>query len=192
MEICRDQAPGVDIRCIPPQGAASAQREMADGSLDLAVMVSGIPEDLRARRLYDDRFLVMVADDHPIEGPSIELSTFASYPHVLTAPLGNSEGSHLSRRLAQEGFQRRVAVTVPHFSMGPQLLAGSLMLLTLPERLAIPLAEQHGHRLLELAFDTPPISVSMTWHERAHRDPSHRWFRDAMMQAASTGKAGSS
>ena len=34
--------------------------------------------------------------------------------------------------------------------------------------------------MLSLPFQVPPVHVSMTWHERMHQDPAHKWLRDTL------------
>ena len=67
--------------------------------------------------------------------------------------------------------------------MGPLVLSQGPFILTLPERLALAYAQQHGHRVLELGFDVAEITVFTAWHERMHRDPGHKWFRNMLTRA---------
>ena len=138
--------------------------------------------ELRALRLFDDEFISLVAEDHPIGDGPFDIETYAASRHVLTAPLGNADASYLSKRLEASGLTRRVALSVPHFSVGPTVLAGSDLVLTIPKRLAEHYATVFGHRMVPLAFDVPPISVFLTWHERQHRDPAHRWLRQCLRE----------
>ena len=180
---CQSEAPGINLRFMPPSSPDACRRAMADGRLDLAFMVSGLPDELRAVRLFNDEFTSLVAQDHPIGDGPFDIETYAASRHVLTAPLGNADASYLSKRLEASGLTRRVALSIPHFSVGPTVLAGSDLVLTIPKRLAEHYARVFGHRMVPLAFDVPPISVFLTWHERQHRDPAHRWLRQCLREA---------
>jgi DNA-binding transcriptional LysR family regulator len=50
----------------------------------------------------------------------------------------------------------------------------------LPERLVrnIP-----ALRVVEAPVEVPGYEMSMLWHERVHRDPAHRWLREAIAAA---------
>ena len=183
IEVLCEEAPGVNIHCLPVPTADERSRMFFEGELDVAFMVTQIPETLRAKRLFRDRFVAIVADSHPCQDATVDLATFAAFPHVLTAPSGKANTSALSKRLALAGLERRIAVTVPHFSMGPLVLSQGPFILTLPGRLALAYAQQHGHRVLKLGFDAPEITVYATWHERMHRDPGHKWLRSMLMRA---------
>lgn len=175
----RREAPRLDLRCKPPRTSEEIAEQLMRGEVDVAFFVGQAPPHLRVRRLFVDRFVSMVCADHPHKGASIGLEGFAAYPHIVTSPVGEGRGA-FSVFLASQGCERRVALTVPQFFIGPQLLTGTDYVLTLPARLAAPLAVRGGHRLLELDFSAPSLEVWMGWHDKRHRSLAHRWFRQAI------------
>ena len=81
-------------------------------------------------------------------------------------------------------MSRTVKVAVPHFAVAPLLLVESEYVLTLPLKVAKRFAEH-----LPLVLVKPPVEIEgftdhMFWHARSHRDPAHRWLREALKEAA--------
>lgn len=79
--------------------------------------------------------------------------------------------------LAKLGHERRVMLTVGHFTTAPFVVAESDLLWTAPQ----PITEA-ASRYVALAdfatpFEIPPFLPCLTWHERQQLDPGHVWFR---------------
>ena len=178
---CRSEAPGVNLRFMPPASPDACRRAMADGRLDLTFMVSGLSDELRALRLFNDEFITLWPKTIPL-GRSVRHETYAAARHVLTAPLETLMSRTIEATRSQRIHSTRRRVS-PHFSVGPTVLGGSDLVLTIPKRLAEHYATVFGHRMVPLAFDVPAISVFLTWHERQHRDPAHRWLRQCLREA---------
>ncbi|MEE2901717.1 MAG: LysR family transcriptional regulator [Myxococcota bacterium] len=181
-----EEAPHVNVHCVPPVPGQLAHQQLASGEVDLVMWVSNIPEQLRAKKLFKDQFVAMVAKGHPHNKPTFDTKSYAQHNHLLTSPLGTKgveRSSYLSRTLEEQGLSRRIAFTVPHFTLGPRLLHNTELVLTLPKRIAETLLDPEKHRLIPLEFDTPTIEVSMVWHEKRHRESSHRWLRKQVQNA---------
>ena len=50
--------------------------------------VANIPEQLRAKKLFKDQFVAMVAKGHPHNKPTFDTKSYARHNHLLTSPLG--------------------------------------------------------------------------------------------------------
>jgi DNA-binding transcriptional LysR family regulator len=175
------EAPGIDLR-VRAHGADFVTP--LSGDMDLAVAPAGPPEGMpgvRARRLFDDRFVCVVRKGHPLARKRLTMKLFAAASHVLISPR-EKEGGYVDEALAKHGLSRRVAVMVPHFLIAPHVVAATDYVLTLAERIAARLAEPLGLAALappeELALEG--FSISALWHERLHDDPAHRFLRDRL------------
>jgi DNA-binding transcriptional LysR family regulator len=75
-----------------------------------------------------------------------------------------------------------VLLRLPSFIAAALVAAESDGIATIPANLA----ELLKHRLKLLTFrppvSMPPIMVAQYWHERYHRDTSHRWLRQASFE----------
>lgn len=179
-------APGIDLRVVPAADDFAAP--LASGEFDLAITPLR-PDDERtgvyARRLFEERFVCVVREGHPLAGKKLTPARFAAASHALISPRGK-EGGFVDDALARLGLKRRVAVAVPHFLIAPHVVASTDLILTLAGRVADVLAGPLG-----LAVLTPPreleltgFTISALWHERTHADPMQRWFRDVLAEEA--------
>jgi DNA-binding transcriptional LysR family regulator len=181
------EAPGVELRVLT-LGHDPAS-ELAAGKLDLVIMPAPAGDEgqgVRGRQILRDRFVCIARRAHPLaKKKALTLSSFAGEAHALISPWG-MEGGYVDDALAKLGLQRKVAVAVPHFLVGPHIVASSDLLLTVAERIAAVLAGPLG-----LVVLTPPTELGLTgftlsilWHDRTHDDPARRWVRDLVVAEA--------
>lgn len=124
---------------------------------------------------HADRFICALRRDHPDAG-ALTLERFTTLSHILVAPR-NLRPSQVDVALSERGLSRRVAVTLPYFSVAPAILARTDLVLTMPERLARRLAERHPLALVPSPLDLPGFTVRICWHERMQQDPAHAFLR---------------
>src|SRR5690554_2306904 len=102
------------------------------------------------------------------EAPGVDLHAVpytmerTSARHLLVSMSGDAHG-FVDSYLDQKGLGRRIAATVNHFSIVPQLLRES-----------------------DLPFPVDPTSLYLIWHNRHDRDPGIVWLREhleTLMQA---------
>ena len=179
--LLRRAAPNVDLHVRAATRAVFS--ELGEGGADLGFVVRAPTEaGIRARKLLGDRFVCLVRDGHPARR-DLDMAAFLKYPHGLVAPLG-AAGSFVDDELRAQGLgPRRVAVVVPHFALAPALVAGTDLILTLPERIARPMAADRALRVVPLPLKLAPFAVQVAWHDRVHRDPAVTWLRGQITAA---------
>lgn len=183
LERLAKSAPRVDVavRSTPME---TAERQLAEGSLDLAVVVSPTTRAGFYREpLFRERFVCVLRRGHPFERGKLTLDRYCAASHVLVAPRG-TPGSPLDAELAELGRRRRVALSVPHFLVAPHVVARSDLVWTAPESMARSFAQ-----LLPLVVRPLPLRIEgfvmlQLWHERHQRDPAHVWLRRQVAAAA--------
>jgi DNA-binding transcriptional LysR family regulator len=168
--------------------------ELDRGALDVAVsFFRDLPARLAAEHLFDEDFVCAVRRGHPEVGRRLGLRQFTRLPHLLVSPRAGVTGT-VDAALAARGLTRRVAMTVPHFTVAPAVLARTDCVATLAGRVA-----RLGARVAPLRLVAPPIAlpgfaVHMVWHPRSEADPAARWLRGqiraATAAAASTRRRG--
>ena len=77
-----------------------------------------------------------------------------------------------------------MALRIRYFLAAPPLVAGTDLVLTLPESVATSFAASAGLRVLEPPVVLAPFATHLVWHERYDADPGHRWLREAVGRAA--------
>jgi len=145
-----------------------------------------VPPALKARKLYDERFVVAQRKSHPRGTASFELDTYCALEHVLVSTSGGSFFGFMDEHLEALGRRRRVALSVQHFTLVPELLARTDYLATLPYRLIARYRDRVD--LFELPFEARGFSMHAAWHPRNHADPALVWLRETVA-ALSPGNA---
>lgn len=169
-------APGVGVDLVGP--AAAFSRGLEEAQVDLVVgMAAGATGSLRARTLFRDGWACLVPARH--QGP-LDRTTWLATPHVVVSTTRGSSGP-IDMMLAREGLTRRVGARVHTFGLVPAVVEATGWIATLPRRVA----ERGGPgvRLEAAPVTLPDITLSMLWHERAHHDPAHGWFREVVVSA---------
>lgn len=176
------EAPGVSLWVAP--NTAEDPFDLREGRVDATIGVySGLPPELRIRRLFTDSFACVVRAAHSGVGEGLSLEDFVGLTHVLISPRGRP-GSTVDSVLAGRGLERRVVRVVPYFLAGLELVARSDHVLTVSRRLAEALAPSLGLRVLEPPIALPTYALQLLWHPRHDGDAGHAWLRDALVRAA--------
>ena len=179
----RATAPGVVLEVLGPR--SRLLERLSRGELDFSFSVAlDDSTSLYSQKMFTDRFVCLVSDDHPTVRNKLDRPTYLRLPHALVSPLGGSTG-HVDRELSRTGESRRVAVLLPDFMVAPRILRGTDLILTLPERVARLFAED-GIRLLDPPIDLPQLTTHLVWHERLSRDPAAHWFRTLVEEVTRT------
>jgi DNA-binding transcriptional LysR family regulator len=182
-------APGVDLWAVPLRD--DPVPDLAAGDVDVSIGVwrsRAFPSGFYERRLFDDRFRVVVRGAHPAAQQRLTLARYLALPHLLIAPRGTA-GSYVDDALAALGHTRRVAAAVPHFLVAPHVVAATDLVVTLASRIAAVLAEPFGLLSLPPPLELPTFTTSLLWHERAHHDAGQRWLRDQLLAVSPKGAA---
>lgn len=170
----REAAPRAVLSVVGPKRRLPERMARGEFDFGLAVYLED-SASIYTQRLFDDRFVCLVAEDHPKIRGKLDRKAFLAHPHALISPLGGATG-YVDRELARKGESRHVAVVLPDFLMAPRAIQGTDLILTLPERIA-RLFVKDGLRMLEPPLDLPPLRAHLIWHERVSRDPACQWFR---------------
>lgn len=177
----RAAAPSIDLMFRAVSG--KLYHDLSDGGCDLAFAVRVDDQaNLKIRKLFTDRYVCLVSEDHPDVGRALTLDLFLRLPHAFVAP-GGTPGGAVDRALTELGHTRRVAVTVPHFFVAPAVVERTDLVITLPERIADIVAPRHRLRKLPHPLKLPPFDVLLAWHERVHHDPGNAWLREQVARA---------
>jgi len=82
----------------------------------------------------------------------------------------------VENRLRELGHERRIGLRVPHFSVLPDIIAGSELLVTVPSRLGRSYAAPGRMQVFGLPFRVPEIEVTLHWHEGGGDLAARRWL----------------
>jgi DNA-binding transcriptional LysR family regulator len=186
MNLLAQEGPGISVR-VDHLGARWEQA-LQTGGVDLKLgRKYRIGAGLRSQTLFEERLTCAVAPGHPVEHGPMTLARYAGLRHLLITPTAERDqplSTPIDAHLARHGYKRRIALSVPHFTVAPFIVAASDLALTASERLLQPFTERLRLRLLPLPFARPAYRLTQVWPERQHADPGHRWFRGVVARAA--------
>lgn len=182
MAVLRLQAPGIRVAVLPVNNE-SLTAQFERGEIDFALITPDTaPPDLHARTLYDEEYVCLLREDHPLtQSERLTLDAFCSQDHALVSYVGGRFSGVTDAALAAVGRTRRVTLSVCSFLVLPEILKMSDLLSVVPRRLTKDLPG--------LTVLPPPLAINgftktVVWHERTHRDAGHRWVRELLFSTA--------
>jgi DNA-binding transcriptional LysR family regulator len=113
----------------------------------------------------------------------ISLEQYLEAKHILTSFSGDRSGV-VDKALAEQGHIRRILVATQEFSSLPYYLLASDTIATLPIYAAKAYAKRLGLSYSAVPFPIPDFELSMIWHASLDKDPSQRWLRALVAEAA--------
>lgn len=177
IELLEREAPGVDLHAVPytPDGSYDDLRE---AHVDLAVgVLNQHDHSLRSTWLFEGGYVLAMREDHPLAGRPITMEEFMAARHLLVSMSGEAHG-FVDSYLDQKGQSRRIATTVNHFSIVPQILRDTDLIAAVPELISQDCGFVNGLWMGELPFEIDPTSLYLIWHARHDRDPGIIWMRE--------------
>jgi DNA-binding transcriptional LysR family regulator len=160
---------------------------LREGAVDIEIGVidAQTAPELRALPLFDDRWVAVVRDGHPLAGGRLTAQRYADGRHVHVVRRG-LHSDDIDRAAEQAGLRRRVATLVNGFAIALALARQTALIATVPERHTAGL--RHGMDMIPLPFAIPGFTVSMIWHPRMDSDPGHRWLRGSVREVCRAGE----
>lgn len=176
-------APGIDFHTVP-LAAANSQKQLIDADID--VKIAG-PLDrpsnvLRSQALFDSGFVCAMRPDHALAGEPLTVEAFATADHLLVSFTGDASG-FIDELLKPYGLNRRVAMTVTHFSLVAQILKATNLISIVPYEAVAESACRGELHITQPPIDVPPVTVTLAWHKRTDQDAGQRWLREQIQQA---------
>ena len=171
------EAPNVDVQLMPWQD--SSFRDLAAGQLDLVVCPLTAPFPLVVERLLPERLVCLVSRSHPHRKKSFSLTEYLAEKHIVLE-VQPGQQTLVDRPMSELGKRRKAALRLPFFVPAVEALEKTLLVLTIPERLANRKMDPRKTRLVEALKEIPPNYQTMSWSDRLNADPLHSWFRDCL------------
>jgi DNA-binding transcriptional LysR family regulator len=152
------------------------------GEIDLAFGV--FPEKIAEHReqfLFQEHYVCVCRQDHPVIGNSLSLAEYLAVPHLLVSVIEDRIG-RVDTLLAQENLKRHIALSIPHFLAAPFVLGQTDLIATLAHRVALTFAQQRRLKLFPIPLELPGFSVSMRWHQSVETSPACQWLRSTVLE----------
>jgi DNA-binding transcriptional LysR family regulator len=188
----RVEAPGIDLQ-VSYASRPAVIAAMQDGDIDLALGVfPQLPEQLHRETLFEESFICALDAASLAAGETLRLDTYLARPHVLVASSEGGMAAEVDAALARLGRTRRIAVRLPHWTVAPELLLGTDLILTVAQRAVqgtVADGTQQGLALVQgLALHAPPFAIApfmfeLIRHGRTDGDAGIAWLRAAIAAA---------
>jgi len=183
------EAPQLDLQIV--QWNHRWREDLEGGVVDLTVgQPSGDEAGIYSRLLVRNTWACVLRRGHPALSKRWNKESYAALSHLLI-DMSGSGGGQVDVALRAGGLRRRIALRMPYVVLSPLVVAETDLVLTTARWLAEALAKQVDLVVKRPPVELAPVDLPMAWHERTHRDPRQRWFRDTLMSVAreSTGRA---
>ena len=150
---------------------------------DLALGVfAQLPQQLHSDLLFEETFTCAMDPASLTPGQVLNLASYLARPHVLVASTDGGMAGEVDAALAKLGKTRRIAVRLPHWTVAPQLLKGTDLILTVAQRAV------QGHAGKDLMLQAPPFAIApfafeLVRHHRTDGDAGIAWLRAAIAAA---------
>jgi DNA-binding transcriptional LysR family regulator len=145
------------------------------------------PAALRYKLLFRDRLVCAVRKNHPRFKASISTDDYLAAAHVrVQTPRTSVSSGALDEAATALQHTLDVTLKVQNLAVMSEVVSASNLVATLPERLAVRLQDKYPLQVLPLPLAVPDIRMALYWHERTHKHAAHRWFRQAVSDAAKT------
>jgi LysR family transcriptional regulator, nod-box dependent transcriptional activator len=164
-----------------------ATDDLESGELDFLIAPDGYvspshPTDL----LFEDTYTCVAWAGNDSIGPSLTLEEYLNLGHVVVNVAGaEPPGNYDEQFLRRSNFKRRVEVSVPTFSLAPQLVVGTGRVATITTRLAVKCAQRLPLKLVPMPIAMPPMVEMLQWHKVHDYDPANQWFRRLLKDTVS-------
>ena len=179
---CAALAPNVRLS-LRPSGTLDIPDLLDRGELDLALAALDPPANrFAAQVLVEDHYVVVMRRGHPIAHRKLDLTTFATLPHLVISSSGEDLG-FVDTALAGVGHARSIALEAPYLSAGA-VLTQSDMVAVLGRQIAQEFRRAYAIKLQDLPFDSPVLRSVMLWHRRFDNQTAHRWLRETIISVA--------
>lgn len=183
------EARGVTLHFLTKADKESAPLREGEVDVETGVIDAETAPEIRATPLFEDRWIGVVRDEHPLASSPVTANSFASHGHILVLRRGLHSGE-VDDALRIAGLERKISTVVNGFATAIALARQTGLVATVPDRHTSGL--RAGLHSFALPVAVAPFTVSMLWHPRMDGDLAHRWLRACLRQVCGAGqRAGS-
>jgi DNA-binding transcriptional LysR family regulator len=179
----RQHAPGLEL-AISQASTEAMLAQLHDGELDLAFgLFPGVGEGIKVQSLFQECYISLTDKKTLPHDGVLSAEQWLARPHVKLA-LQPDAVDEIDRTLRAKGLERRIALTLPHWSAAVDVLRGTDLVMTVASRAVgdVPI-DPRLHRF-EPPVPLPRYDYHQAWHVRREEDPAHRWLREAVVMCS--------
>jgi DNA-binding transcriptional LysR family regulator len=160
--------------------------QIKQGRVDLGFFGGYIPNDLSTADLFVEKFVCVLAKDHPLaQKSSIRLADYLKFNHIIIDVVDGLQPD-IDNPLQTLGTPRQLGLTVPYHPAAPLMLPGTTLIATLPSRFTASCVDTRTLRVLPAPREIASLRYRMTWHPSLDNDSRHLWLRELVRATVAT------
>ncbi|MEJ4046685.1 LysR family transcriptional regulator [Erwinia sp. SLM-02] len=178
----REVAPNVQLEVLPFE-MMRIDEWLLTGKVDatLCSRNESISPIAQRDRIMDERYVCLVNNQHPRISGALTLASYLAEQHIIVSTIS---GHHMvEAQIKEYGFERRIALEVPHFTALGEIIASSELLVTIPLSAAKIYAARGNGRIVELPFQLPNLEVYLYGHTEIGDITAKTWFYNTLKEA---------
>lgn len=176
----QEVAPHIEIDVVSLSD--STGEDLAAGRLDVALgNIPQLSSQTRSTLLFKEHYVILMSAMHPTISGEMSQSQFVTARHVMVSS-PRSGHALVEDALAQLGVQRNIVARVPQFTVLPELLSQSDLLVILPSRVANLYVSQGALKATSLPVELPDFQVKVHWHRRQDTSVAHQWLVEEIVK----------
>jgi len=183
----KSQAPLCKIEIHPLSPDSDYHAHLSLGHVDLVIgNWLKPPEDLHMAKLFADEVVSLVSKDHPAARRGWDARTWLSAEHIAPTPTHPGARGVIDQMLDELNLQRNITARCAHFSLMPDMVASSLLVLTTGRQYCERLVGRMPVTIMECPVALPQLMYYQLWHERTHSSISAQWLRERSKNVAAS------
>jgi len=181
----KQQAPMCHVEIHPLSADAHYHGHLAQGDIDVVVgNWLRPPEDLHMGRLFGDDVVSLVANEHPAARRGWDQAAWLEAEHIAPTPTHPGARGIIDEHLQAVGLRRNITARCAHFSLVPDMVARSLLVLTTGRQFCQRYLGHLPLTVLEPPVAFPRLLYYQLWHARTHTSASAAWLRERVRSVA--------
>ena len=181
------QAPLCRIEIHPLSPDSNYHAHLSLGHVDL-VIANWLkpPEDLHMARLFGDEIVSLINLAHPAARRGWTVESWLEAEHIAPTPMHPGARGIIDQMLDGLKLQRNITARCAHFSLIPDMVASTLLVLTTGRQYCERFIGRLPLKIVECPAALPRLMYYQLWHERTHSSSSARWLRDLIKSVAAS------
>ncbi len=179
------QAPRCHIDILPLSGESDYRIHLAQGEVDVVIgNWSTPPDDLHLGALFEDEVVSLVSEQHPALRRGWTAAQWLAADHVAPGRTYPGAKGVIDEHLERQGLQRNITTRVAHFSLIPDMVASSLLVLTTGRAYCERFVGRLPVHILPCPVIFPRMRYYQLWHARSHACAAGKWLRERVKSVA--------
>ncbi len=177
------EAPGVDLRFEPLDGAITSRMQSGATDFTFALSTTPLAPGAMTEVLADDRLALVLRRGHPRAKQRWRLEDYGEVEHAAISIFGDGQ-SEIDAALAAHGVRRRIAFVSPHFMATLAAVAATDLVTTVSRAFARRFVDAFDLVMIEPPLPDISLRVALVWDHLRTNDPLNAWMRSVIRDAA--------